>query len=420
MRLWSSRMVCGLVFALVLCLVGPGLTPTAAKTILEVHDWKGNDVGAIRDWLEANKASFEAKYPDVEVQYTFADSGSQGLITRIASGTAPDVAFASVSFARDLYDAGAIRSLNPYIEKSPHVMENLIPVHLPFTSANGAQFGIPVTLTASALVYNKDMFSEAGLATDPQAMKSWDDFEAFSEKLTRFNNSGEVVRAALQQSMHIQSFSSWLNSNGASFFNEDYTGAGFDNDQGEETLTYLRDIQEKIGMLPGFQPNFFGGTAAMMYYETYGIGAPGMANIENPGVTSVPVGPSGTKRGSIAWSNMYTIPTDSPKPDLAWKFIEHVSGFEASLRQLSVMGGIPFTPRQDVYQTDDWRNYLAQRPILQELLDVIQVAGPWPFRRYGELSPQVTPLLRDVMASTLAPRIAAEQAAEVMARILRD
>lgn len=398
-----------------------GIAPSvAAKVVLEVHDWKGNDVGAIREWLEANKASFEAKYPDVEVQYTFGDFGADSILTRVAAGAAPDVAFASIAFARDLYDAGAIQDLTPYLETNPSIMENLIPVHLPFSSVDGAQFGIPVTLTASSLTYNKDMFNEAGLNSDPLAMENWDDFLVFSEKLTRHDSNGDVVRAALQQGMHIQSYASWLNSNGASFFNESFTAPGFDNDKGIETLSFLRDAQERIGMVPGFSPNFFNGTAAMLYFETYGLGVPAMENISNPGFASIPVGPSGTKRGSIAWSNMYTIPSNSPHPDLAWKFIEHVSGFEASLRELKIMNGIPFTPRQDVYQTEEWRQFLSERPVLQELLDVIQVAGPWPYRRFGRVNGDVTPLLRQVVENRLAPETAVEQAAQAIRQILNE
>ena len=57
--------------------------------------------------------------------------------------------------------------------------------------AEGRYYGIPYTVDLSGLVWNKELFREAGL--DPERPpETWDELIEYAQKLTKTNDSGEV------------------------------------------------------------------------------------------------------------------------------------------------------------------------------------------------------------------------------------
>jgi len=123
-----------------------------AKTVLRVQDWKINETEAYRQWFDAAKERFEEMYPDVEIEYDgtgFGNEYVEKLYISTATETGPDVAFVSIVWARDLYDAGALLPLNDYIAQTPHLApDQFIPTTQVYNQKDGVFYGITNALDA--------------------------------------------------------------------------------------------------------------------------------------------------------------------------------------------------------------------------------------------------------------------------------
>ena len=63
-----------------------------------------------------------------------------------------------------------------------------------------------------------------------------------TRKLTRFDSDGALLRAGFYDWIGIESYGTWLYSNGAAFFNDEQTRATFNNDRGRETLSFQLEL----------------------------------------------------------------------------------------------------------------------------------------------------------------------------------
>jgi multiple sugar transport system substrate-binding protein len=129
---------------------------------LVVWDWKSGDPTA-KAYVEAARADFKAKHPDVEVEFVAQpfDNYYTLLGTAIESGSGPDVVmFNGGAQLRDRVDA--LVPLDDYLGDN---QERLAGWEA-FQDAEQT-FAVPVTLQGMPYYYNKAVYEEAGL--DPDA-----------------------------------------------------------------------------------------------------------------------------------------------------------------------------------------------------------------------------------------------------------
>ena len=117
------------------------------------------------------------------------------VLAALAAGNGPDVfeignrdlpkwqsALASMptsTFAAQ-FDLAKLRSYFPSVVESDFVRDGRI-------------YALPLSIDTLAMIYNRDFFDSAGIATPPA---TWDDFEADIAKLRILNPEGQIVRAA--------------------------------------------------------------------------------------------------------------------------------------------------------------------------------------------------------------------------------
>ncbi len=75
---------------------------------------------------------------------------------------------------------------------------------------DGAVYAVPLSVDSLALYYNKDLFNAAGITAPP---KTWVEFSALAEKLTKINSNGEIIQsgAALGTAYNINRSTDILN-----------------------------------------------------------------------------------------------------------------------------------------------------------------------------------------------------------------
>ena len=106
---------------------GQGTTPEASQSrapvTLEHVDWWGPTTPVLTTFFDGIKKDFEAKSPNVTVNYTFVQGGTTGVrekwVVNTAGGTPHDSSQVSVAFIRELMDGNLMEPLDPYIQKAP-------------------------------------------------------------------------------------------------------------------------------------------------------------------------------------------------------------------------------------------------------------------------------------------------------------
>ena len=110
-----------------------------------------------------------------------SDAGWEDILkTQIASGSGPEV------FHMDLNNASAwkdnvIQPLSPYFEDS--FWEQFVPTAIDVWKLDGAYYAVPNSFSVCGILYNKEMFAEAGIQVDSTTRWTLDDFDGALEKL---------------------------------------------------------------------------------------------------------------------------------------------------------------------------------------------------------------------------------------------
>ena len=137
--------------------------------------------------IKAAAARFNASHPGIQVtlqSYGNADYALQKVLTAIRGGSIPDITYLYGSWAAKLSQAPNVVDLAPLIKADPSInWEDFWPAERQAVMVDDKIIGMPALVDNLALVYNKKLFDQAGLAY-PTADWTWDDFRDAARKLT--------------------------------------------------------------------------------------------------------------------------------------------------------------------------------------------------------------------------------------------
>lgn len=177
--------VVGLIFLIVINVREPGAG--SEKVTLTV--WGVDQRDAFAKIVEAYK-QFRS---NATVNYVEIAQGSyeKALLEALAAGQGPDI-----FYVRNRELPAAMARLLPV---SPQQL-NLVSLRALFPTvveqdfvADGQIYALPLYLDTLALIYNRDMFDQAGIAEPP---KTWDEFLRVVPLLRSVSESGQILRAA--------------------------------------------------------------------------------------------------------------------------------------------------------------------------------------------------------------------------------
>lgn len=133
--------------------------------------------------LDDQIQEFQNQYPNIVIKrQVITGDYNQGMQTKIASGTEPDVYYLDVSNATTFMSKGVIEPLDKYIDKED--VKDFEPNLLAGFQKDGKTYGLPKDYNTLALFYNKEMLDKAGV----KVPTTWAELEAAAQKLT----SGDV------------------------------------------------------------------------------------------------------------------------------------------------------------------------------------------------------------------------------------
>ncbi|MGB4594686.1 MAG: extracellular solute-binding protein [Anaerolineaceae bacterium] len=117
--------------------------------------------------------AFEAAHPDIKVESVLVpyDQFRRKLLIALSGGSAPDVARLDIIWVPELADQGALMNLDQDMPDFAAYSEQFLPGPLATNMYNGAHYGLPLDTNTRVMIYNKDMFTAAGITAAPTTME---------------------------------------------------------------------------------------------------------------------------------------------------------------------------------------------------------------------------------------------------------
>lgn len=168
-------------------LSGCGYLPGAGSGSSTVTVWlmKGS---ASQSFLDRFKKSYEAENPSVELEFVLQEWGGIGpkVLKALEGDDAPDVIEVGNTQVAQYAGTGELRDLT--LESVRDLGgEDWLPGLADPGKVNGAQYGIPWYAANRVVIYNKDLFAEAGITELPKTRAEWVDI---SERLNTAGRQG--------------------------------------------------------------------------------------------------------------------------------------------------------------------------------------------------------------------------------------
>ena len=201
-----------------------------------------NSSGGNEETLAKMVAAFEAEYPGikVEVETIGYDDYFTQMQTRVAGGTAPDC------YELNIENFAAYATKGMLAEISGVDVSGLNDTALNAFNVNGVQYGLPESFSNVVLIYNKDLFDQAGVAY-PTDDWTQEDLQAAAEAIRAL---GDDIYG-IWQPITYNEFFKVVAQYGGALLNEDKTEFTINS---EENLKAAQTLVDRV-LVSNVQPN---------------------------------------------------------------------------------------------------------------------------------------------------------------------
>jgi len=190
--------------------------------------------------FEDNLAAFQEEHPNYEITAVEDGWDAQTFAARLASGDLPTVVGVPFTEIRGLIERGQVADITDAVNQTG-VVDILNPQLVDMVTADGKYYGVPTMAYAMGLIYNRDLFTQAGL--DPDAPPTtWDEVREAAKtikdttsvygfaQVTTDNQGGWVLGAQ-------------IDSRGGSLVNDAGDTITFDAPPAQDSLQLLHDMR---------------------------------------------------------------------------------------------------------------------------------------------------------------------------------
>lgn len=145
---------------------GSGASVNGAGKKLTVWIMEGTNPDATAYFEKVKKAFKDKTQADVDVQMVPWTAAKDKFTTSIAGGTTPDVAEVGTTWTPEFADAGALADLTDKV-KAANLDGDLVAGLKEAGTVDGKLYGMPWYAGIRSFLYNKDVFTKAGITTPP-------------------------------------------------------------------------------------------------------------------------------------------------------------------------------------------------------------------------------------------------------------
>ncbi len=340
--------------------------------------------GAMRDTMQKLVDKFEAANPGTEVEVVGEPEGG-AFEALIAAGNQPDIITGSFGYMPAKYASlDALVSL----EDLPGAQELFARLDERTVQQDlGHNYYVPLGVDITMMIYNKELFQEAGL--DPEKPpQTWDEFLAAAAKLDALpaRPDGSDVKGTVFWNEAL-TFGGWYwnllqpiylngNQNQCALLNR--LGSNVVFDQPECNMTGFFDFAKQAQQYapPTMEKNFFSRTIGMWPQYGYSWEPNLKTAAERPmeigkdvGVAPVPVPKAGdTSYTTLGGRPLMIMRTTPERQALAWEFVKFLMEDENNLQFIKELG---YLPAITSLQADPYFSEPARKPFVDMLPNAI-------------------------------------------------
>jgi multiple sugar transport system substrate-binding protein len=189
-------------------------------------------------------AQFNEAHPGIHVSTleTNNDYMLQKVLTAVRGGTPPDIAYLYGSWAPSVAKIPSVVDLTATARSSAMNWNDFWPAEQQVATVDGKIIGLPALVDNLAIVYNKRLFDQLGLAP-PAPDWTWDDFRNTAQALTdpAAKRVGWSIPADASEDT-VWHWEAMLWAAGGDILTPDNSSAAFNSPQGLEAMTLLRSM----------------------------------------------------------------------------------------------------------------------------------------------------------------------------------
>jgi len=280
--------------------------------------------------LDGIKAEFEAQNPNitVEIETLGYNDYFTALQTKFLGKDAPDCFETNFENFVAYADQGLLANLEDSIASSGIDLSILNQETVKAFNLDDTQYGLPYSFSNVVLIYNKELFDQAGLDY-PTSDWTWDDVD----------EAGAVIRAlgediyGYYQPIQFYEFFKAVAQNGGSILNEDKTAFVVNSPQNVETLEHMMARINDTNIMPtevqmggmGDWDLFLSGRLGMLINGVWAFPTfTEQAEFE----WDIAVEPGNTQKATHFFANGLAVYAESEKQEAAFKWISFLSSSE--------------------------------------------------------------------------------------------
>jgi multiple sugar transport system substrate-binding protein len=229
------------VLAFVLAACGGGGDSSSGPTEIAVwHGYQDTEGEVFKGLID----QYNKDHPDVKVSelYSSNDLVLQKVLTAVRGNSAPDVAYMFGSWSPNIAKIPQVVDMKDEVSKPDWKWDDFYQAERDATKVGDKVVGVPALVDNLAIVYNKKLFADAGVAP-PTPDWTWDDFRAAAAKLTdpAKGQFGWLIPADGSEDT-VWHYIPMLWEAGGNILTPDNTKAAFNSEAGVKALTTLQQM----------------------------------------------------------------------------------------------------------------------------------------------------------------------------------
>ncbi len=369
--------------------------------------------------------AYNASQSDVHVtmQYVNSDFALQKVTVALQGDKAPDISYQYGTNMPQLAQTPKVVDLTDRVNDPSFNWNDFFEGERAVATVDERVLGIPALVDNLAVVYNKDLFKQAGVP-EPTPDWTWDDLRAAAKAISDpANNIFGMAFPADGSETTVWQYEAMLWGAGGDILNADNTQAVFNSPEGVRALTTLQQMQQDNSLYLDFHPDsgkyselFNSGNIGMLITGPWDLS--GFPDV-NYGVQVMPSFDPGGSHATIAGPDNWVIfDNGQERVDAAWAFLKYLSSPDNLLADSLATGHLP--TRASVEQMGGFAAFDKRYPgagTFAENLVNVQKARP-QIASYPRISAALGEAIVNVLLGKAEPQQALDAAAETANGIL--
>ncbi len=389
-----------------------GSSSSGPVKVVVWHGYEDIEGKAIKD--AANR--FNASHPDIKVSvqnYGNADYALQKVLTAIRGGSYPDIAYLYGSWAANIARSDKAVDLTSLTQEPSLKWDDFWPAERQAVQVGDKIVGVPALVDNLALVYNKKLFDQAGIAY-PTADWTWSDFQDAARKLTDASAKqfGWAYVADASEDT-VWRFDALLWQAGGDILTPDGSHAAFNSAAGVRAATLLQqmatvDHSVYLDNGNGNYANLFNsGKIGMLFTGPWDLS--GFPDVDY----GVQILPGDQNHQTISGPDQWVLfDNGSDRQKAAWTFLSWLTSAPEAMKWSLATGDLPIRASQTTLP--DYQAYVDKYPGVAAFVDNEHnaVKARPVIASYNEISQAMGQAIQAILLGKADPKQALDQAAE--------